>query len=702
MKKKKPGVLRLILDARLTNRLMKPAPGVCLAGPEAFARMETQLPLGVESDSAAGRRLLEHFAFCLGTADVADAFHRLRISQELSEYFAFPWSLPAQALGLPGSVISGITVAADTEIYPCSGSLPMGFSWSLYFCQDIVEIWLGSLSLTSMSRLLNDRTGVAVMDVERYQRDAVQVEPDKSVDFHYAYVDNMGVFAPRIGAVRDALDEAKQAFEGNGLVLHEIELYEGGADTLGVAVGSRGLFTAPTTKRLRILRRALGGFLSLSYCTGVVVEVLLGHCTYAALTCRPLLSVFCAAYAFVRKAGPDAWKIWPAVREEFRHFRALLALCRSDWTRQWSGYVYASDASETGFGIATAYWPRDVVSACGRTTERSRFKRLPGASARVHALEAAGFELHDKKWVPTAVLPEHHEAVFGEWEVRDGFPEIPAEWLRTERWQTRLAKPWHFSDGILHLEARALVVAVQRVAESAFGKNVCQLFLVDNMSVCLSFERARSRDYRLLCLIRRFSAYLLSRNIRASVRWVPSELNSADKGSRLADSDYDPSKELTYFIPKPSGTVSAACGEPEARRLGSDGSTTEDGGGETGSDSHESGDQPAETSSEEADEAPGESGPGAAAYAEPEAEEEPYSLGPQLGGALEASCYGPCRAARRVGRRRPRRHTEVHRRRTSEGGVEQFGRGHRAVVAGEQEDAKLTTPSAFPRADVCG
>ena len=72
---------------------------------------------------------------------------------------------PARELGLTGSIISGVKVEADTQIFPCSGSLPMGFSWSLYFCQDAVERWLGGLSLTRHSRLLNDRSGVAVFDV---------------------------------------------------------------------------------------------------------------------------------------------------------------------------------------------------------------------------------------------------------------------------------------------------------------------------------------------------------------------------------------------------------------------------------------------------------------------------------------------------------------------------------------------------------
>ena len=127
------------------------------------------------------------------------------------------------------------------------------------------------------------------------------------------------------------------------------------------------------------------------------------------------MCVFGASYAFVQKAGKEAWRIWPAVRQEFQRFRGLLALCSSDWTRQWSTCVTASDASESGFGIATPIWPKHIVAGCGRTTERSRFNWIPGSSARVHALEAAVFAQVDGKWTPTAVLPELHDSVFGEW-----------------------------------------------------------------------------------------------------------------------------------------------------------------------------------------------------------------------------------------------------------------------------------------------
>ena len=178
----------------------------------------------------------------------------------------------------------------------------------MYFCQRILEKWLRSLSLTAQSRLLNERSGVAVLDVHRYKTKVVESNP-ATIDYHYAYVDKMGVFAARVDTVTDELDKAKTLFESQGLLLHEIELHSGGADTLGVAVGTLGLFTAPTAKRLRVFRRGLGAFLSLSYCTGEIVEVLLGLCTYAALTCRLLMCVFRASHAFVQKAGKDAWRI---------------------------------------------------------------------------------------------------------------------------------------------------------------------------------------------------------------------------------------------------------------------------------------------------------------------------------------------------------------------------------------------------------
>jgi hypothetical protein len=54
------------------------------------------------------------------------------------------------------------------------------------------------------------------------------------------------------------------------------------------------------------------------------------------------------------------------------------------------------------------------------------------------------------------------------------------------------------------------VKSLKRVALSRFAKDIRQLLLVDNMAVALCFDRFRSRKYRLLRQIRRYSSYLLA------------------------------------------------------------------------------------------------------------------------------------------------------------------------------------------------
>eukprot|EP00974_Lingulodinium_polyedra_P125235 11193747-Lingulodinium_polyedra.AAC.1 len=53
------------------------------------------------------------------------------------------------------------------------------------------------------------------------------------------------------------------------------------------------------------------------------------------------------------------------------------------------------------------------------------------------------------------------------------------------------------------------------------------------MIVALAFSRFRSRNFVLLTLIRRYAGLSLARAIRTCLRWIPSEFNSSDEGSRL-------------------------------------------------------------------------------------------------------------------------------------------------------------------------
>lgn len=74
---KKSGALRLIMDCRRADILFKPPPGVSLCRSESFSRMEAQLDELEKGESPV-----------MGIAYVEDYFHRIKINQELAEYFA--------------------------------------------------------------------------------------------------------------------------------------------------------------------------------------------------------------------------------------------------------------------------------------------------------------------------------------------------------------------------------------------------------------------------------------------------------------------------------------------------------------------------------------------------------------------------------------------------------------------------------------
>ena len=59
--------------------------------------------------------------------------------------------------------------------------------------------------------------------------------------------------------------------------------------------------------------------------------------------------------------------------------------------------------------------------------------------------------------------------------------------------------------------------------------------LVDNMSVCVSYERRRARNSFVLPQIRKLAALSLALSLQCHFRWIASEANVADEPSRKLD-----------------------------------------------------------------------------------------------------------------------------------------------------------------------
>ena len=163
-----------------------------------------------------------------------------------------------------------------------------------------------------------------------------------------------------------------------------------GVEALGVELNGSQLRTTLTLKRFTRLHRALGHALSLRRVSGDCVRVLVGHCTFCALVRRPGLSVFHDVDKFMNSVGPEGAELWASARRELEVFRGLLVLLVSDWWTPWNRDVLASDASLTGYGVASSRWTVAEVSRIGRVRERDRFLDPSVVSARRSAIRASG------------------------------------------------------------------------------------------------------------------------------------------------------------------------------------------------------------------------------------------------------------------------------------------------------------------------
>ncbi|CAE7489577.1 unnamed protein product, partial [Symbiodinium natans] len=509
--------IRMIIDARGTNSMFRPPPGVDLLTSDGFSRIELNIPSHFVPGSADYDDYLDRHRISIGLSDVKDCFHRLRQPRWLCDYFC----------------LDGVLMTKVPSL--------------------------------QKSTLVHDRSSAIVFgEGQSVENEAGEPRPVH----HYVYVDNLGVLSVNHDTVETALREVEDVFGSHKLILHPGLVSSGATKALGCALRGDLLASRVTSDRYHKLRQAIQGVLERKRVSGRILEVLVGHATFVALMNRHVLSVFNTVYRYINAHYHKPAPLWTTVREELSVFRGLMIFLHADWARPWNTYVTATDSSLEGFGVVSSHWQQHEVASAGRNLERARFRKQGSHSARTSALTAAGF-VHDEAtdqwkagWLDSPSYLEHTG-----WALAQEFKEIPGYLLQADRWTPRLWGKWQHSAGILELEARALVKGLKRIAMSTFGHDVRQLLLTDNMSVCLSFDRSRARSFSLLVQIRKFAAYCLARNIYCVVRWVPSELNSADKPSRLHSEEA--SKDLAHAIPHvrwtPPGSSSQASSGKECQ-----------------------------------------------------------------------------------------------------------------------------------------
>jgi len=261
------------------------------------------------------------------------------------------------------------------------------------------------------------------------------------------------------------------------------------------------------------------------YATCADIFRIIGHCNWAALVRRQLVSIFSAAYKCANRAGDNRWRLWPQVISELRAASALVCFCYLDTRRPIETTVVSTDActgdlnpSGTGFGgygVTERVCPADMVWDAARRSERWRYSVDMAISARQFA-----FDVHDGL-IGAGALPPR------------GFASLDEEMLfPMDAWNEVLFGRWTREEDILRLEGRALLIGLRRRLRALRSRGSLMLFLCDNLSLTFAITKGRSSGHLLNQTCRELCALSICYNISVVVRWLPSEWNTSDAGSR--------------------------------------------------------------------------------------------------------------------------------------------------------------------------
>ncbi|CAK0867752.1 unnamed protein product [Prorocentrum cordatum] len=352
-------------------------------------------PFSTRFPTSAARSSVEPGAdgMIVSGGDIDNCFYRIELPDDLQEYFPLP-DVAAGYLGIAS--IDGHPVLASDPITPV-------------------------------------RKPLMVLDGE-----PGRVLPDDDSCAVAGYVDKFFVFSRSPGVAQAGRDAIAKRLTEWGLVVHELSDASRDAEFLGVEI-ARGHRLSIKRRCIWRLRRALYVVLRRRSLSGKLMEILIGHLTWAGLIRRECLSFLCEVDAFQHAAGSDTIRLQPGVVQ-----------------------VLASDASDFGLGVSSRLLDPRLVASIGRCSERRRFKD-PGCI---------------QQWARA-------------------FNEVPQSLFEAQSWSAVLAMHVSTRADILCLEGDALLLAAKHFSRNVSNFGARSPALVDNLPLALAMAKGLSVLERL-------------------------------------------------------------------------------------------------------------------------------------------------------------------------------------------------------------
>ena len=246
----------------------------------------------------------------IATGDISNAFYRLAVPEHLLEHFSLH-CLDASHLAEFGIDLN--FSGGDNMVLPLVTVLPMGWSWSVFFCQSVLEQSIMNsvdnfrfIQDTHMPVMLNSKKELAtghsgdtpqlISGAVVHRQSCSSLFDDSSACDSLvksnlavgAYLDNFLVQGSCPHAVNKANRDIAQHLDSLGLLTHELT----DADVLAEFVGLKFVNGDISVKESKFWKVKLGldSVLSRNCASGIMLEVLVGHLVWVMLNMRASLA----------------------------------------------------------------------------------------------------------------------------------------------------------------------------------------------------------------------------------------------------------------------------------------------------------------------------------------------------------------------------------------------------------------------------
>ena len=531
--KKKDGDQRFICDCRAANQRFLRCPAMPIGGSASWSALRA------DPDRP----------FYTAQFDIRSYFFRIGIPLELGEYFSFrqvPSSFVRDLVGSSYNDLLGRQSCVppsqldvknaeldDVAWFPFMKVLPMGFSWAMWFAQRLhVQLSIESSGVPRDRFFLDGRPA-----------------PDlRAGTCLMPYADNANIVGHCPHDVRQVRDRIIAKFRSLHFEVHEITEPQLVTESLGVLVDGAKHEVRPTRRRVTKCILAMEYIARRPLLSGAQLEHCVGHLTFLMLLDRKFLCLLNAMYSFIRRHYRMPVKIWRSVATEAWRIRCLLPLLYTDVSRPVSEIIYAGDSctgegdsdQHGGYSLCTTRIPQQAAFDLSVWQERMRYKQNPlvrSVKPRSQALDLKAFEhgpvgaLESTVHSGDLLSPANEVQPIPSLEKIMDFPEVGLDVISHE-WHSIFAGSWTFREPIHVTEARCVVLAARHAMRSVHNMRKTHIILSDNFAVSLVMSKGRACNHALLVQCRRLLSLAVAGSSSFVVRWVPSEYNPSDAGSR--------------------------------------------------------------------------------------------------------------------------------------------------------------------------